>query len=421
MITILLLLSFISSVSANNITISHREIFNTNLGLDVLLLFLVLITSIITTIGGVGGGGLLIPIYMLIGGFTLEEAIPLSIATILGNTFIRIIKLYNKKHPMNSERYLIDMMPVLLIIPFDGNTSFIGLILSQWTPKLLTLILIIITLGFTFYKSIVKAIKSFLNENKYFKEEQELEMVMIDGIAEYFNASDLEEARSNEGEGDNLKDKIIKTLIAFFSILLISIFSITRSFLPKCGLGYWLQIIGQFILVSIIGYCIIRYVRSDYEKKRDSGYAFLPGDIIWKKKNIVKFVLISSVTGALSTYMGIGGGMLITPIMMQVGMIPEVVVATSSITTFFSSIISTINYSVAGKLLFGYAGIFSVSSAIGSLIGLTLADIILQKYKRQSIIIFMVSLILFTSTILLTVNAISDNDISQFEFNNICE
>ena len=78
-----------------------REFFISNPHNDVILTFLVTIISIITTIGGVGGGGLLIPIYMLIGGFDLIESIPLTILTILGDTLTRIFFLYNKKHPLS--------------------------------------------------------------------------------------------------------------------------------------------------------------------------------------------------------------------------------------------------------------------------------------------------------------------------------
>ena len=106
--------------------------------------------------------------------------------------------------------------------------------------------------------------------------------------------------------------------------------------------------------------------------------------------------------------------------MINVGMIPEVVVATSSISTFFSSIISVINYIISGKLIWDYGIVFSISSALGSILGLKLSDYILHKYKRQSIIIFIVSLILFTSIILLTVNAFTKYDINEFTFNKVC-
>ena len=134
---LLIFCNFNYSIASNT-----REIFKDDLNLDIFLIFLVFIISIITTIGGVGGGGLLIPTFMLIGNFKLEEAIPLSVVTILGDTIIRLINLYNKKHPLNEKRFLINLTPLLLIVPFDGNTSFFGVLLSEFTPKLLTIIFI---------------------------------------------------------------------------------------------------------------------------------------------------------------------------------------------------------------------------------------------------------------------------------------
>ena len=142
-----------------------KEIF-VNISNDIILSILVFIISIITTIGGVGGGGLLIPTYILMGNFSLEEAIPLSVITILGDTLVRIFNLYLKRHPMNNNRYLIDMMPILLIVPIDGNFSFLGVILSEIMPNSITLAVIILVLGITFYKSIIKGIKTYKKETE---------------------------------------------------------------------------------------------------------------------------------------------------------------------------------------------------------------------------------------------------------------
>ena len=65
-----------------------KEIFVTNPANDIGVMICVTIISIVATIGGVGGGGLLIPLYMLIGNFSLEESIPMTIMTILGDTLL---------------------------------------------------------------------------------------------------------------------------------------------------------------------------------------------------------------------------------------------------------------------------------------------------------------------------------------------
>ena len=75
---------------------AQESIFSKDFNSDITLIILVFFISIITTIGGVGGGGILIPTYVLLGKFELKHAIPLSVFTILGDTFIRSILLFNK-------------------------------------------------------------------------------------------------------------------------------------------------------------------------------------------------------------------------------------------------------------------------------------------------------------------------------------
>ena len=65
---------------------------------DIYTSIAVFFISIITTIGGVGGGGLLIPTFLLLDKFSLTESIPLSIITIMGDTLVRLFYLYPKKN-----------------------------------------------------------------------------------------------------------------------------------------------------------------------------------------------------------------------------------------------------------------------------------------------------------------------------------
>lgn len=422
-----------------------RDFFITNPVNDVILTIIVTCISIITTIGGVGGGGLLIPIFMLIGGFELIESIPLTILTILGDTLIRIYFLYNKKHPLNNKRDLIYFPPLLLISLFDANTSFLGVILSNFTPNLFTIISLISILVFTFYKSIKKAINTYLNELKYLEDPNAgLQLVIIDGIGEYFKIEDLEnndnfiiggeeEEKKNNLEiivydgieapiefGDNQKEKYFNTFLMFFNLGIISIFSFTRKYFEICNYFYWLHVTGQFLITTGLGYITINYILDDHKKKKNNNFIFINGDINWNYNIIYKFLMIGSLTGFISTYIGIGGGMLTTPIMIQVGMLPEVVVATSSISTLCSCIISCINYFSDGKLPIIYGSFFGLCSAIGSIGGIYLSDYILNKYQKQSPIIFMVSLIVFLSIILLSVNAVNNKLIYDNTFKDLC-
>ena len=422
-----------------------RDFLIENPSNDIILMFMVFIISIITTIGGVGGGGLLIPLFMLLGGFELFESIPLTIFTILGDTITRIFFLYNKKHPLNDKRDLIYFPPLLLISLFDANTSFFGVILSNFTPSLMTIICLLFVLSITFYKSIKKAINTYLNELKYLKDPNAgLKLIIIDGIGEYFKLEDLDnnnfvinddnnnlnndnmivfdgiEANVIIEEGDNNKQKYFNTFLMFSNISIISIFSFTRKYFTICNYFYWLHTLGQFIVTCTLANYTIKYIIKDYKRKKNSNFLFINGDIEWSKDVIKKFTLIGSFTGFISTYIGIGGGMLTTPIMIQVGMLPEVVVATSSISTLCSCIISCINYFVAGELELIYGIVFALCSALGSIGGIYSSNFILSKYKQQSPIIFVVSLIVFLSIILLSVNAVNSKLIYDNTFKDLC-
>ena len=431
--------------------------FSTNILNDLLLLGGVFLISIITTIGGVGGGGLLIPLYTLSGAFDLKTSIPLTILTISGDTIVRIYYLYNKSHPLSEKRDIIYFYPLLLITLFDANTSFFGVILSNYTPDIITISCLIGILLITFYKSIHKAIDTYIKETEYLNNpNSNYTLVIIDGIGEYFKLSEIKKLiigddidiefsqnddesiiidnmevrikNSDENEkneqiekyGDKQYDKYYCTSLMGFNIGILSIFSITREFFNVCAYTYWLHVAGQFITTCGLGYYTINYIITDYNKKRNSQYIFIKGDIVWNYDVIQKFILIGSLTGFISTYIGIGGGMLITPIMIHVGMIPEVVVATSSVSTLFSCIISTVNYYSSDNLPIFYGLTFAGSSALGSYFGIHASDYILKKYQKQSIIIFIVSLIVFLSIILLTANAIDSNMFDNSSFNDIC-
>lgn len=452
-----------------------REIFVDNLGNDILLMIIVALISIVTTIGGVGGGGLLIPLYMLVGKFELEISIPLTIYTIFGDTLVRIYFLYNKKNPLDCRRDLIYFAPLMIITLFDANSSFFGVILSNLSPKLVTIVCLLLVLTVTFYKSTCKAISTYTKEQDFLNDNYNgYTLIMIDGIGEYFKLPDKCESQkikigkeiktidfvtdSNDelpnlyimdnieaeiesGEtlqqeddigndiesnneivlvGDTQREKYFNTGLMFTNLGLISVFSFTRPFFNVCGYLYWIHAFGQFIVTGALGYYTVTYIISDYQEKRNNHYIFIEGDIVWNIDVVKKFIFIGSFTGFVSTYIGIGGGMLTTPIMIQVGMLPEVVVATSSISTLCSCIISCLNYLASGNLPIVYGTVFAICSAIGSVGGIYASDYIMAVYKKQSPIIFMVALIIFLSMVLLTINAVNNRLIYDYSFKNIC-
>ncbi len=67
--------------------------------------------------GGLGGGGLNVPILLVIFGFDYKTAVVLSLCTVLGNYISQVSLNYKKAHPQLSSRPLIDFNAVLVFVP----------------------------------------------------------------------------------------------------------------------------------------------------------------------------------------------------------------------------------------------------------------------------------------------------------------
>ncbi|XLR02978.1 hypothetical protein S83_069176 [Arachis hypogaea] len=108
------------------------------------------------------------------------------------------------------------------------------------------------------------------------------------------------------------------------------------------------------------------------------------------------------LAGLLGGVFGIGGGMLISPFLLQVGVAPEVTAATCSFMVFFSSVMSALQYLLLGMEHIEIALILATISFIASLLGLLVVQKAIQKYGRTSLIVFSVGIVMSLSAVLMT-------------------
>lgn len=397
---------------------------------DITTLVAVFIVSILTTISGIGGGSLMVPLFMIINGFSINTAVPLSVATIVGSTIVRIVYFYNKEHPRVSGRSLIYYFPILIIVPFITNFSFLGIILADLMPNVITAIIILILLGYTFYKTLMNGIKKFRqehakSENKRIitndeKNTLRTSIIEFDGIE--LN-TEIDSHTAHPNAKDNIKKNITMTLFLIAIIAFGSVFSTVRKKYDNCGLENISLIVFQVVIISAIGLLICLLIHIELQARRDNNYLMTESDIIFSKKSVAKIIIISSLTGILATYIGIGGGSLIVPLMIHLGISPDVVVATGSMSALFTALISTINYLIDSKLLWKYALSYMASSSLGACAGILLLNKLVSK-KHQSYIIFIVAALVLTSTVLLIINLIISQGFNAFiemKINDICK
>ena len=94
--------------------------------------------------------------------------------------------------------------------------------------------------------------------------------------------------------------------------------------------------------------------------------------------------IVGVATGAI----GAIHSQLTTPIMIYSGMIPEVVVATTSVSTLSSCIISCLNYLAYGKLPLIYGSVFATCSGVGSIFGIYISNYIYPRLSYYTILYY---------------------------------
>lgn len=114
------------------------------------------IVTIITTVGGIGGGAFYLPIFMVFFSFTLKEAIPLSITCVMGILLARFLISIGEKHPRR-DKPLINYEVCLIFSPSITVGTVFGVLVNKIAPSWLILLLVLVVLGELGYKTFRKA------------------------------------------------------------------------------------------------------------------------------------------------------------------------------------------------------------------------------------------------------------------------
>jgi hypothetical protein len=123
-------------------TCRHQLLFPFKSSLDfneLIGFILVVLVAGVANSGGVGGGTMLTPIFIFIFGYTFQESIPLSKATIFAGAIANLFIIIGKPHPKHKGEYLIDFGLSSIIFPIVLPGTVTGVILNKFLPPILVL------------------------------------------------------------------------------------------------------------------------------------------------------------------------------------------------------------------------------------------------------------------------------------------
>jgi len=132
--------------------------------------------------------------------------------------------------------------------------------------------------------------------------------------------------------------------------------------------------------------------------------------------------------GFVSGALGLGGGSIFNPVMISLGVPPLVSTSTGMYMIMYSTAASTVMYLSYGTFNFPFALWLSFWCSMGIMVGVSIVDHLVKKYKRQSILVIVLAVILGLSAVLVpfdNVNKIlnqpDDDKKDLWKINSFCE
>ncbi|KAL9183556.1 hypothetical protein ACHAXT_004412 [Thalassiosira profunda] len=374
--------------------------------------------------GGIGGGGILVPIYILLLEFPVKHAIPLASTTVLGGAVANNLLNARKVHPDHPERPAIDWDLILQLEPATIAGALIGADLNKELPELVLLVLMLLLLSVTAHKTLGKAVKLYKEEEKEIALRSNEGVVNEDSplVDKEHLETDVEGAnsmqRAETGVDDTRRHEIfLKCLVD--ATKLVGLFAVVTLIdllegspdssgggpmgLQSCGaVCYWISEGCIFLIIILFSL----HVRSSILERQASG-GTVTSEIQWDERNTLLYPTMAIVAGLVAGMFGIGGGIVKGPLMLALGVHPKVASATSACMILFTSSTSTLSYLIFGYLKLDYAWFCLLLGFVATLVGQTTMHALLDRSgQRNSYIAFCIGGVVAISAVAMGIESV---------------
>lgn len=357
------------------------------------------------TVGGVGGGGIFVPMLNLIVGFDTKSAAALSKCMIMGASASSVWYNLRVSHP-TKEVPIIDYDLALLFQPMLMLGITLGVALSVVFPYWLITVLIIVLFLATSSRSFFKGIQMWKQESLIKMEIEKQEGLKCQHselndviVCEYEPLLPQHEKSTLEILFFNLKWKRIMVLMIVWCSFLI--LQIIKNDTKICSPLYWVINILQLpVAFSVFGWEAARLWRESRARRmRGEWECVCEASIEWTGPQLVFCAFCGLVGGTVGGLLGSGGGFILGPLLLEIGVIPQVASATATFVMMFSSSLSVVEFYFLKRFPIPYALYLICVSILAGFWGQFFVRKLVKLLKRASIIVFILSAVIFASAI----------------------
>jgi len=182
-----------------------------------------------------------------------------------------------------------------------------------------------------------------------------------------------------------------------------------RCFLPYAILvRYGLRVI-LYGMVAVVIYLSVKLKRAEQSEKADYGVPHVKGDVLWTLGNTIGTQSLTVLAGTIAGLLGLGGGEIMAPLLVGLGMIPEVTSAVNAFMILFTASADLYHYSEIGVLQLykdtverpGYVALALLIAFCGALVGRVAAVKFVARLANPSLLLWLLVAALCLSAALL--------------------
>jgi len=409
--------------------------------------------------GGIGGGGLYVPLLIIVIGFDTKEAVAISQGCIVGAALAHLILNAPKKHPL-LDTPVIDYAALLVLEPMLLTGALFGVMFNGMLPSVVILLILIFVLSLGVYKTGKRALKITRSEKDQSHADlkelnegndqvaQNVEMVVT-------STDDVENAVAETPSVETTKDsetaevvatsvmawewvewKKLGTVSLLWVVLSVGVIirgstpgGSSLAGIPFCSVGFW----GVYAAIPIVqmsfsayfGYAEIH--RTDLDDslalQRSSSKALLDyAEVVWNWANVARYMIYAFVCGLLAGCLGIGGGLVLSPLLLELGFYPAVASGISGMAVLVTSTSALFAYGLADRVYWQFVILLMPLTFISTMVGKVLIDRYAERNNKQSAIIWSVAIFLVLCLVMLTSRGLVElAQNASFEFTSPCE
>lgn len=203
--------------------------------------------------------------------------------------------------------------------------------------------------------------------------------------------------------------------------IMILALQIGKNYTTTCSVLYWtLNLLQVPIAVGVSSYEAVLL----YKGQR---YIASKGDqqINWRIWQLILYCVCGLIAGIIGGLLGLGGGFILGPLFIGLGIPPQVASATSTFAMTFSASMSVVEYYLLKRFPIPYALYFVAVAIVAALVGQHLVRKLIAILGRASVIIFILAFTMVVSGVTLGGVGI-ENMIERIEkkeymgFENLC-